>query len=85
MHFLRIQKWGEAYVVLDTKSREIFIFRDVVFIEETFVQLEDQNGRTDFEEDQSDLLYESVVNILTCNKKKIVVHKWKKIHLKIMM
>ena len=57
--FFGFKNGVKGYVVLDTKSREIFISRDVIFHEETFVQLEDQNGRIDFEEHQSNLLYES--------------------------
>jgi len=47
----------KGYIVLDTKSREIFISRDVVFHE--VVQLDDQNGRSRYEENQSYLSYEN--------------------------
>ena len=57
--FLGFKNGVKGYVVLDTKSREVFISRDVIFHERTFIQLEEQIGQTDSEEDMSYLSYEN--------------------------
>ena len=42
--FLGFKNGVKGYVVLNTKSREVFISRDVIFHERTFIQLEEQVG-----------------------------------------
>jgi len=62
--FLGFKTCIKGYIVLDIKTRETFITRDVVFHEESFIELKDNDEKLDntFEQGFSFLLDESTGN-----------------------
>jgi len=62
--FLGFKNGIKGYVILDVKTREIFISRDVIFHEGTFIQLENNTDQLIYEENHLCLPFENASNYI---------------------